>query len=74
MILLLMSNWQYPMMGIPAFGGTVMVSMYYVLIVAVLLAGLVGSARLALGAHEPGQVYLGYVAGFGAVVLGYIIL
>jgi hypothetical protein len=74
MILLLMGNWPDPMAGIPAFGGTVMLSMYYVLIFAVLLAGLVGSARLALRAHDPAQVYLGYVTGFGAVMVGYGIL
>jgi hypothetical protein len=74
MILLLLSNWQNPMAGIPAFGGTVLVSMYYILILSILLAGAVGSARLALRAHEPGQVYLGYVTGFGAVVVGYAVL
>ena len=74
MVLLLMGNWHNPMAGIPAFGGTVLVSMYYVLILSILLAGAVGSARLALKAHEPGQVYLGYVTGFGAVVVGYAVL
>ena len=47
----------------------------YILILSVLAAGLVGSARLILGAHEPNEVYGGYVIGFLAqfVALSYLV-
>jgi membrane-associated phospholipid phosphatase len=36
----------------------------YIIILAVLVAGLVGSSRLILGAHEPNEIYGGYAIGF----------
>ena len=44
--------------------GTYEVSMYWVLMFTVLLAGLVGTSRLILQAHEPTDLYGGYVVGF----------
>lgn len=41
----------------------------YFLLVLILIAGLVGMARLWLKAHTPGQVYSGYLAGFLTVYL-----
>ncbi len=46
-------------------------SLGLLLILTVLLAGLVGSARLALGAHTRLQIYSGYVVGFLAQFLAY---
>ena len=40
-----------------------------VLALIALLAGLVGAARLALGAHVPADLYRGYAAGIAAVLL-----
>jgi membrane-associated phospholipid phosphatase len=40
------------------------VSMYWVLMLTVLLAGLVGTCRLILQAHEPTDLYGGYLVGF----------
>lgn len=74
MILLLMQAWENPMAGIPAFGGVVLASLYAVLALVVLLAGAVGTARLALRAHTVEQVYLGYGVGFGGVMLGYVLI
>lgn len=37
-----------------------------VVVLVVILAGLVGAARLALGAHNPMQLYAGYLLGFVA--------
>jgi membrane-associated phospholipid phosphatase len=34
------------------------------LIIGVVIAGLVGTARLALGAHDKVQIYAGYLVGF----------
>jgi membrane-associated phospholipid phosphatase len=36
----------------------------YILILAVIAAGLVGSSRLILGAHESNEIYGGYAIGF----------
>lgn len=44
--------------------GAYEVSMYWVLMLTVLLAGLVGTARLILQAHEPTDLYGGYLVGF----------
>ena len=52
-------------------GGTTF-SLGVVLIGTVLLAGLVGSARLALAAHDKQQVYMGYMVGFIPQILAYI--
>ncbi len=45
-------------------GETVQVSVNLLLIGAIFIAGLVGSARLILGAHQPKELALGYVVGF----------
>lgn len=39
------------------------------IIVAVLLSGLAGYARLKQNAHNPAQIYLGYVAGISVIIL-----
>ncbi|MCI4648260.1 MULTISPECIES: hypothetical protein [Phaeodactylibacter] len=44
--------------------GVYEVSMYWVLMLTVLLAGLVGTCRLILQAHEPTDLYGGYLVGF----------
>jgi|AntRauTorckE5430_2_1112549.scaffolds.fasta_scaffold09909_2 hypothetical protein len=44
--------------------GTFEVSMYWVLMLTVLIAGLVGTSRLILQAHEPTDLYGGYLVGF----------
>jgi hypothetical protein len=46
--------------------GRVVLGLPLLLLLAVLLAGLVGSARLALGAHDRLQLYVGYSLGFVA--------
>lgn len=44
--------------------GGVTVGLGLLLLAGVLLAGMVGSARLALGAHDSVQIYSGYIVGF----------
>jgi hypothetical protein len=46
--------------------GGVTVGLGLMLLAGVLLAGMVGTARLALGAHDSVQVYSGYIVGFVA--------
>lgn len=41
-----------------------LINLLPIVMIAVLLAGLLGSSRIALQAHSPAQVYTGYVAGF----------
>jgi len=40
--------------------------------VAIIIAGIIGSARLILGVHAKGDVWLGYVIGFAAQIAAYI--
>ncbi len=60
-------EWKGMTLGLPAFGGTVEVSLTVALAAAVLLAGCVGSARLVLKAHVPQDLWQGYFVGFVAV-------
>ncbi len=46
--------------------GGVTLNLGLVLLVGILVAGLVGTARLALGAHDNVQIYAGYIVGFVA--------
>jgi hypothetical protein len=41
------------------------------IIISILVAGLLGSARLRMGSHQPSQIYIGFVVGF---VCEYILL
>lgn len=57
-------------LGIP-WWGTLQVSMLTLVFVSVIMAGLMGTARLLLGVHQPREVYWGYVAGFIMPFLGW---
>lgn len=76
MIILMMKQpeWVKYGLGIAAFGSTVQLSLSVVLAMVIVLAGLVGTARLALGAHVPSDLYRGYATGFAAVMLAAVIL
>lgn len=52
--------------------GTVNVSMLNLLLVGIVLAGAVGTARLLLDAHEPNEVFGGYLVGFAAQVFAFV--
>lgn len=49
--------------------GDVTLNLGLLLLVGVLLAGLVGTARMALGAHDNVQIYAGYIVGFVAQLI-----
>lgn len=70
MVLLTMTHWEERTFDFGAFGGTVSVSLLVMLALAVLLAGLVGTARLAMDAHTPSQLYRGFAAGFICAFIG----
>ncbi len=65
MLLLLPFQWNEATEMVPVAG--LYLSWPIVIGLGVLLAGAVGTARLALGAHTPAQLYRGYVAGAAAV-------
>jgi hypothetical protein len=69
MVLLAATEWRGNGISIPVFGGWAYFSMTVVLAFTLLLAGLIGVARLALKAHVPADLYRGYVAGFAAVMI-----
>lgn len=45
-----------------------------IFLLAIIVAGLVGTARLVLGAHTSREVYLGYCVGFLAQVFAFVLL
>ncbi len=70
MVLLLAFEWS----GASLDAGPFLLSLNVLLAFVILLAGLVGAARLSLGAHSQAELWQGYVAGFGAVMLANVIL
>ncbi len=69
MILLMVLQWNDAGIVVPVPGGILQFSLLVVLVLGVLLAGMVGTARLTLNAHEPADVYRGYAVGFVAVLV-----
>lgn len=69
MLLLAVKTWGSGMFDVFVLGGVLQLSLNVVLAVVIILAGLIGTARLALGAHEPPDLYRGYAAGITAVLL-----
>ncbi|MBK8427170.1 MAG: hypothetical protein IPL27_14865 [Lewinellaceae bacterium] len=74
MVLLATVEWRGAGMGIPMFDGSLQISLTVLLALTVLFAGLIGTARLALKAHVPEDLYRGYTAGFLAVMLAEVLL
>ncbi|MFN0034404.1 MAG: hypothetical protein ACKVUS_05005 [Saprospiraceae bacterium] len=70
MALLLAFEWS----GASLVAGPVLLSPNALLAAVIVLAGLVGSARLSLGAHTQAQLWQGYAAGFGAVMLANLLM
>lgn len=50
------------------------INMQVPLFVAIILAGVMGTARLILKAHTPAQVWLGYILGIAAMIAAHIYL
>ncbi len=73
MVLVTSRVWDQSVFNLPAFGYTLQMSLNAVLALVILLAGLVGTARLALGAHVPADLYRGYAAGIVAVLAGSVL-
>ncbi len=73
MLLLLAVHWPQRPANLVVGGYWLQVSPTLLLTKGVLLAGLVGWARLALGVHTPRQVWYGYTIGFIAALGGYVL-
>ncbi len=69
--MLTLSLWHWPghVLAVPFGGGALEISQNAALAFGVVLAGMVGTARLALGAHTLSGLYRGYVVGFVSLLL-----
>lgn len=65
----IMQVWGSGSMSIPAFGGEFALSLNFILVLCIFLAGLVGTARLNLKAHSLEQIYFGYAIGLAAQLI-----
>ncbi len=74
MVFLTSLEWRGMGISVPMIGGSVQLSMTIVLALTLLLAGVIGVARLALRAHVPADLYRGYAAGFVAVMIAELLL
>ncbi len=69
MVVITILKYSYEHFFLSIGGGSVQVSMITLLIFVILLCGIVGTARLFLGAHHPRDLYGGFVIGFGTQFL-----
>lgn len=69
MVLLTAWSWPGSTLDFFAFGNSLQISLTVVAGLMVLLAGLVGTARLSLKAHVPADLWQGYMVGFASVWL-----
>ncbi len=74
MLLLMAFAWGGNPMYLAVPGGNLLLSVVAILACGVILAGAVGTARLALGAHTPVDLYRGYAAGFAAVMVANVLV
>lgn len=66
MVVITMLLFSYDTFTVLSPRGTIEVSISTVLLITILIAGLVGTARLFLQAHEPMDLYGGYLVGFAS--------
>ncbi|MCC6282968.1 MAG: hypothetical protein IT262_20345 [Saprospiraceae bacterium] len=74
MVLLATVEWRGFGLALPVFGGALQLSLTVILAFTLVFAGLIGTARLALKAHVPADLYRGYAAGFAAVMIAEVLL
>ena len=72
-VTMMLTNYAGFTVDIPLIGQQT-VRLNVLLIGAILIAGLVGSARMLVGAHTPGQIYSGYLVGFASQFIAYMFL
>lgn len=64
MVIITMFQFSYDTFNVNFWGGTIQMNMTSLLMIIILFAGLVGTARLVLKAHIPSDLYGGYLIGF----------
>ena len=69
--MMMVTTWYFGAAGLRL--GELTVNLGVLLLITVILAGLVGTARLRLGAHDDLQLYVGYAVGFLAQAVGLMI-
>ncbi|MFN4079643.1 MAG: hypothetical protein ACK4NS_01980 [Saprospiraceae bacterium] len=62
-------DWKPPSIHLPAFGGVLQLDYLWGAATLLVLAGLTGSARLAIRAHTVREVWVGYAVGMAAWIL-----
>lgn len=67
-------NFLYQTFAVELFGQLWEIQSNVILIVLMIIAGLVGSARLYLGAHKNDEVYGGYFIGAASMILSFLFL
>jgi hypothetical protein len=68
MVLITMFQFSYDTFNLNLWFGTIQMNMTTVLMIVILIAGMVGSARLILKAHIPSDLYGGYLIGFASQI------
>ena len=74
MVVITMLKFSYQNFTLQLGDTAVQMSMHTVLMLVILFCGIVGTARLFLGAHEPRDLYGGFIIGFGTQFLALTIL
>lgn len=68
MVIITMFQFSYDTFNLNLWFGTIQMNMVTVLMITILIAGMVGSARLILKAHIPSDLYGGYLIGFASQI------
>jgi hypothetical protein len=74
MVIITMLQFSYDSFTLNLWFGTIQMNMTTLLMVVVLIAGLVGTARLILKAHIPSDLYGGYLIGFASQIFALRVL
>lgn len=69
----IISQWTYPRLAIPAGSWVITISQEFILIFIILLAGIIGTARGRLSAHQDHEIYGGYIVGIFSQIIAIII-
>ena len=75
--IILMSSfqgYQYILINVTSEGGATIITLFNVLAISFVVAGMVGAARLYLQAHKPDELVYGFLGGFASMFLAYLII
>ena len=75
--IILMSSfqgYQYILINVTSEGGATIITLFNLLAISFVVAGMVGAARLYLQAHKPDELVYGFLGGFSSMFLAYLII